>query len=108
MGRGPDMIIGRRGDSLTGRLLDTAFEITSGLGALEIATDRIAWIHFRNPPQQPEDEIWLANGDRLSGAIRQDAVEFQPDGAGRLSIPCERIHTILVGQGLDQQAPRLG
>ena len=83
MGRVRDVIIGRRGDSLTGRLLDTAFDIQSDLGKLRVTTDRIAWIHFRNPPQAPDDEIWLVNGDRLSGAIEQEAVDFQPEGGER-------------------------
>ena len=35
MGRGRDMIIGRRGDSLTGRLLEQVFDIQSDLGKLK-------------------------------------------------------------------------
>ncbi len=108
MGRGHDLIIGRRGDSLTGRLLEQAFDIQSALGKLKITTDRIAWIHFRNPPQAPEDEIWLINGDRLSGAIEREAVEFQPDGGDPRRIPRERIHTLMIGQGVDLKAPPLG
>ena|SRR5438034_450729 len=104
MGRGLDLIIGRRGDSLTGRVLDQAFDIQSGLGKLTIATDGITWIHFRNPPQTPADEIWLANGDRLSGAIAQDAVGFQPEGGPKLRLPREQIHTVMIGQGIDLEA----
>ena len=104
MGRGLDLIIGRRGDSLTGRVLDEAFDIVSGLGPLRIVTDHIRRIHFRNPPQTPTDEIWLANGDRLSGTIQQDGVEFQPDGGKRMTVPRERIHTVMVGQGIDPGA----
>ena len=107
MGGGSDMIIGRRGDSIMGRVLDRAFDIQSDFGAIEIVTERIAWIHFRNPPQMPDDEIWLGNGDRLSGAIQQDGVTFQPEGGSRMRIPRDRIHTVLIGQGLDQQAPAL-
>jgi len=108
MGRGRDMIIGRRGDSLIGHVLDRAFDIQSDLGKLKITADRIAWIHFRNPPQAPEDEIWLTNGDRLSGAIEQEAVNFQPEGGDGRRIPRERIHTLMIGQGVDLGAPPLG
>jgi len=107
MGRVRDVIIGRWGDSLTGRLLDTAFDIQSNLGKLRVTTDRIAWIHFRNPPQSPDDEIWLVNGDRLSGAIEQEAVDFQPEGGERRRIPLDRIHTLMIGQGVDLDAPSL-
>ena len=104
MGRGLDLIIGRRGDSLTGRVLDEAFDIQSDLGALTIATDHIRRIHFQNPPQTPADEIWLANGDRLSGTIQQDAVGFQPEGGPKLRVPRGQIHTVMIGQGIDAGA----
>ncbi len=104
MGRGNDLVIGRRGDSLTGRVLDPSFDVEAGMGSLTIATDRIAWIHFRNPPQLPDDEIWLANGDRLSGTVRQDGIEFQPEGGKRMRIPRQQIHTVMIGHGLDPSA----
>jgi hypothetical protein len=104
MGRGLDLIIGRRGDSLTGRVLDDSFDIQTDLGKLTIVTDRMRRIHFRNPPQTPADEIWLANGDRLSGAIQRDAVAFQPEGGPKLHIPREQIHTVMVGGGIDLKA----
>ena len=51
MGGGSDMIIGRRGDSIMGRVLDRAFDIQSDFGAIEIVTERIAWIHRRETLQ---------------------------------------------------------
>ena len=104
MGRGNDVVIGRHGDSLTGRVLDSSFEIETGLGVLAVATERIAWIHFRNPPQVPDDQLWLANGDRLTGALRRNGIEFQPQGGKPMSIPRERIHTVMIGHGLDAGA----
>ena len=65
-------------------------------------------VHDEFPRLIPEDEIWLINGDRLSGVIEQEAVEFQPDGGDPRRIPRERIHTLMIGQGVDLKAPPLG
>jgi len=98
---GMDIIVGRAGDSMTGRVLDKRFTITSPLGEIGIETRRIQWIHFKNPPNVPADEIWFNMSDRVSGVIRGDHVSFRPAGGGKLSIPYASIHTVIVNQSLN-------
>ena len=96
-----DIIVGRAGDSITGKVLDKQFTIRSPLGPIVIATRDIQWIHFKNPPNVPADEIWFNMSDRVSGVIRGDHVSFRPAGGGRLSIPYASIHTVIVNQSLN-------
>ena len=96
-----DLVIGRNGDSLGGKVLDPSFTITTGFGqALTFKTGNIYWVHFRRPPQTPEDEIWTATDDRVRGAIRGRAVRFEPEGQKAISIPYTAIHTLIVNQVL--------
>ncbi len=50
MARERDIVVGRRGDSLTGKVREKHFEIKSDFGSVKVPTEKIAWIHFRNPP----------------------------------------------------------
>jgi len=100
-----DIIVGRAGDSITGKVLDKQFTIRSPLGPITLATRDIQWIHFKNPPLVPSDEIWFNMSDRVSGVIEGDQVSFKPAGGGQtLSIPYASIHTVIVNQSLN---PRL-
>ena len=94
-----DLVIARNGDSLGGKLLDPSFTITTDFGSpLTFKARDIYWVHFRNPPQTPQDEIWTANEDRVRGAIQAKAVRFKPDGQKPMSIPCAAIHTLILNQ----------
>ena len=101
-----DIVIGRTGDSLTGKVLDRSLTIRSGLGALEVELQRIRWVHFQNPPEFERDELWLDSGDRVSGQIEGTGIRFKGPG-GTLEIPYASIHTIVVSPALDRKAPRL-
>jgi hypothetical protein len=97
-----DIIVGRAGDSITGKVLDKQFTIRSPLGPIVIATRDIQWIHFKNPPVVPADEIWFNMSDRVSGAIQGDHVSFKPaSGGAAMNIPYASIHTVIVNQSLD-------
>ena len=97
-----DIIVGRAGDSITGKVLDKQFTIQSPLGPIVLATRDIQWIHFKNPPSVPTDEIWFNMSDRLSGVIEGDHVSFKPATGGKtLSIPYASIHTVIVNQSLN-------
>jgi hypothetical protein len=86
-----DLVIARNGDSLGGKLLDSSFTITTDFGQpLTFKTRDIYWVHFKNPPQTPQDEIWTANEDRVRGAIQAKAVRFKPDGRSRWRFPARR------------------
>ncbi len=97
MARERDIVVGRRGDSLTGKVREKHFEIKSDFGSVKVPTKKIAWIHFKNPPRLDSDEIWLAAGDRLSGSISQKHISFEPDAGGTLKIPRSSILTLIVG-----------
>ena len=102
-----DIVIGRTGESITGRVLDSSFEIRTSLGPITVPTRSVRWIHFENPPEFAADEIWTAAGDRLIGTIRGTRVHFKPQTSGALSIVHRAIHTILISPSLDPSAPRL-
>jgi hypothetical protein len=94
-----DIVIGRNGDSLGGKVLDPGFTITTDFGqSLTFKTKHIHWIHFKNPPRTTVDEIWTATDDRVRGALEGKAVRFRPQGQKEISIPYSAIHTLLVNQ----------
>ncbi len=102
-----DMIIGRKGDSLTGKVLNREFSIKSVFGAVKIKTGDITWIHFKNPPRFKEDEIWLKTGDRLSGQIKQNHIEFKSETGQTLKISRNSIHTVIVNQKWNERGRSL-
>ena len=97
MARERDIVVGRRGDSLTGKVREKQFEIKSDLGKVKVPTKKIAWVHFKNSPRLDSDEIWLVTGDRLSGNISGKLISFKPDAGETLKIPCKAILTLIVG-----------
>jgi hypothetical protein len=102
-----DIIVGRAGDSITGKVLDKQFTIQSPLGPITLAARDIQWVHFKNPPMVPSDEIWFNMSDRVSGVIEGDHVSFKPATGGKtLSIPYASIHTVIVNQSLNLGMPR--
>ena len=98
-----DIVVGRGGDSITGKVEDKQFTIRSPLGPITLGTRDIQWIHFKNPPSVPSDEIWFNMSDRVSGTIEGDHIKFKPStGGGALSIPYASIHTVIVNQSLNR------
>ena len=97
MARERDIVVGRRGDSLTGKVRERRFEIKSDFGKVKVPTKKIAWIRFKNPPRLDSDEIWLIAGDRLTGRITQKHIAFEPDAGDTLNIPRDSILTLIVG-----------
>ncbi|MBI1798636.1 MAG: hypothetical protein HYR73_02995 [Candidatus Eisenbacteria bacterium] len=93
-----DIVIGRGGDSLLGRVLDPRFTILSSFGSVTVETKRIQWIHFRNPPQQAQDEMWCNESDRLSGELQGHEVKFKPVSGATMTIPYTAVHTLIVNQ----------
>lgn len=104
--RTSDFIIGRRGDSLRGRILDKTFDLQTVFGPVTLKTREIEWIHFDR--LREGDEVWLRNGDRLTGRVKQQHVHFRPDAAEERRIPRDVIHTVIVGTGFDRKARSLG
>lgn len=102
-----DMIVGRTGDSITGTVLDKAFDIATPFGNIPVGKKDITWVHFMNLPQFTQDEIWLTNDDRLSGKIKQDRVTFKLEDGRTLEIPREAIHTIIINQAWDVGGKKL-
>ena len=102
-----DMIVGRRGDSILGRVLDRSFSIRAAFGRITVEAKRITWVHLRDSPDLAQDEIWLKTGDHLTGAVEITTVNFRTDGGEVLKIPREAIHSILIGAGFSARARRL-
>jgi hypothetical protein len=102
-----DLIVGRRGDSILGQVLDGTLQIRASLGSMRIETRKITWIHLKDSPDLAQDEIWLKTGDHLSGAVEVKTVQFRTDGGERLDVPRAAIHSILIGAGFSMRGPRL-
>jgi hypothetical protein len=95
-----DVIVGRRGDSITGQVQDKSFAIEAAFGRIRVETKRITWVHFEDKPDVPRDEIWLKNGDRLTGKVEPRTVRFRAASGEMLTVPRSAIHSILVGAGI--------
>jgi len=83
--------------------MEKSFTITTSLGKIKVKTPAIAWIHFKGTPATPKDEIWLHNGDRLSGEIAGTALRWRDPSGTVQTVPYRNIHTIArmldVGRG---------
>lgn len=104
---GTDIVVGRKGDSLSGTVQDKQFSIQTVMGLLTFPKKHVAWIHFVNPPHFSVDEIWLHSGDRVSGKIRGSSLKFKPDSGETMSIPFASIHTVIVSGGFSSTAAAL-
>ena len=93
-----NILIGRDGSSISGELLDTSFTISSALGRMKIKSSAIAWIHFKGTPSAPTDEIWLHNGDRISGSISGPSIRWRDSEGNTQRIPHKRIHSIVLSE----------
>jgi len=102
-----DMIIGRKGDSLLGTVLDKQFRVRTDFGNLTLAKKRVAWIHFTNPPQFETDEVWLHAGDRLLGKVAGSSIRFRPTGGAEIQVPFSVINTLMLNGGIDPTAGSL-
>ena len=99
-----DLIVGRRGDSLLGEVLEKVFSIRSAFGHIRVATKRITWVHLKDAPDLAQDEIWLKTGDRLTGAVEPRAIRFRTAAGERLTVPRDAIHSIVIGAGFKSRA----
>jgi hypothetical protein len=102
-----DMIIGRHGDAISGKVMDKRFDISSVFGNIAVKTENIIWIHFMNLPQFKQDEIWLTNDDRLTGKIQQDVILFELEAGTQREISRDAIHTIIINQFLSKRGKKL-
>ncbi|HKQ58267.1 MAG TPA: hypothetical protein VJY35_10410 [Candidatus Eisenbacteria bacterium] len=103
-----DILIGRNGDSISGKVMEKSLTMRSKLGTLRVDLKRTRWVHFRNPPEFPVDELWLETGDRLTGTIEGSTIRFRERGGATLEIPHRAIHTMVVNPKLDMKAAGLG
>ena len=103
-----DLIVGRRGDSLHGEVQEKSFSIRAAFGRMRVETKRITWVHLKDAPDLTQDEIWLKNGDRLTGAVELQSVRFRTMAGEGLRVPRAAIHSILIGASFSARAPGLG
>jgi len=94
-----NILIGRDGSSISGELIDKAIAIVSPLGKMQVKARAIAWIHFNGTPGVATDEIWLHNGDRISGTISGTSLRWRDTSGTTQSIPCRRIHSVVLSSG---------
>jgi len=102
-----DIVIGRRGDSLSGTVLARSFRVRSRFGTLALEKKRIAWIHFGELDGGRSDEVWLRAGDRLAGKVLGRSFKFRDSGGGLLTIACEDVHTLMLNATRSLRAARL-
>ncbi len=94
-----NILIARDGTSVSGVLLEKTIAITTLLGRHRIPRSAIAWIHFKGTPTATVDEIWLHNGDRLSGTILGRSVRWRDSSKNTHVIPFQKIHSIVLSSG---------
>ena len=94
-----DLIVGRRGDSLLGMVVEKGFTIRTAFGRIYVERGRITWVHLKDRPDLAQDEIWLKTGDRLSGTVELRAVRFRAESGETLKVPRTAIHSIVIGGG---------
>lgn len=99
-----DLIVGRRGDSLLGTVLEKRFTIRAAFGRIDVEKGRVTWVHLKDAPDLAQDEIWLRTGDRLSGAVDLRAVRFRTAAGDTLKVPRAAIHSIVIGAGFGARA----
>lgn len=94
-----NILIGRDGSSLSGELLDKSITIASILGRVRIKASAIAWIHFNGTPGAKADELWLHNGDRISGVISGTTLRWRDSSKRTRAIPYRNIHSVVLSSG---------
>jgi len=94
-----NILIGRDGTSISGDLLDKYITITTPLGSVRMKASAIAWIHFKGTPGVAADEVWLHNGDRLTGELAGTQVRWRDTSKTTLVIPFSKIHSIVLSSG---------
>lgn len=97
-----DIVVGKNGTSLAGKVLSKHFVIDTGLGNLKIPIKKIWQIHFRSPGGQPKDEIIMRGNMSAKGTIRTDPVLFHEGASDSdMEIPKDRILSILFWRRID-------
>ncbi len=90
------IIILKDGESLTGEIMNKSFVIRTSYAELNFTIDKIANIHFKNPPQYLNDEMVLITVDKLKGDIITDPVNIILEASGEsIKIEKDKIHTII-------------
>ena len=103
-----DIVIGRRGDSLSGTALVKSIRVRTRFGTLTLEKKRVAWIHFGELDGELTDEVWLHAGDRLAGKVQGRGFKFRASSGGLLTIPYADVHTLMLNTTRDLRAARLG
>ena len=90
-----DILLGRTGESLRGRVLNRSFHIRTPFGRLTVVTPEIRRLYFQAPGTPPRDEIYLRNFDKLVGTIEEQTIEFRPTTGAELEIPTTAVLVVL-------------
>lgn len=91
-----DIILGRRGDSVTGTVRSTSFTIATDLGNVKVPTSQINQVSFRTGAKERPHEITLTNRDILRGRIQEEVVRFQRLGDNAtVDVPTKGILMVL-------------
>jgi len=90
-----DILLGRTGESLRGRVLNSVFHIRTPFWRLSVATPEIRRRYFQAPGSPPRDEIYLRNFDKLVGTIEDQTIEFRPATGAELAVPTAAVLVVL-------------
>jgi len=102
-----DILIGKRGDTLTGRVLTDPFRFRTAFGDHDFPRDQVWRIHIDVGHGAGPDEIHLKTADRLGGTLLDEAIRFRREGGGELTIPKDALHTIHLGLLFDRERKAL-
>jgi hypothetical protein len=91
-----DVITGRAGNSIVGKVLTPQFTINTEWGRLTVKTPLIRRILFKDGHNFAVDQIISKNGNSLSGTLEEKNVRFHSDEHGDLTIPRDAILVIAI------------
>ena len=104
-----DIVIGKAGDSMSGRILNPTIVFEGGFGPVEYPRDEIWSIEIDVPyAGHGPDEIRLRTADRSRGTMVTEPIEFEDESSGQtFQIPRDRIKLLRFGLLFDRNARRL-
>ena len=91
-----DIVTGRNGDSLSGKVLNKTFSIRTGFGEVSLKRSELWGIYFDTRRKRGPDEIRTKDSSSLSGTVLETHVEMEAEGQ-MWSIPTAQIFAVHFG-----------
>lgn len=103
----PDIVVGRDGSTLTGRVVTDPIKFKTGFGSFDFKKRQVWRIHVRLDYANGQDEIVLRSGDTMLGELKSSPIRFRRAGGEEIKIPKDMIHTVHLGNAFDKNARAL-